>query len=435
MKRIDLTKKSLSKDRTSKKLNLHKSVSNEAFSSSVKSPSILKYLALSPDPNLIKQNISPTIGKFLRKNTSLMIFNKNNKNEEKILPPILKARLVNKAKEKLKQKRRSLFLEKLNQTLMNPLINISQVTIEKVIVEDEIKQNLSFEYRTQIGICQGKTKKVNQDSVFYKENFMQNNSHFFGVCDGHGINGFEVVNLIRSSLSANVEKSYTEQNCEDNQEVKFFNAFKTGYEMTEKLLHMSNIEVGLSGCTSVSIIISKNTIYCANLGDSRAIIGSYNGKNCIPIMLTKDHIPGNEIERSRILKSGGIIDNIRDEKGNAYGPLRLWVKKNEYPGLAMTRCFGDSVSKTIGVTSEPGNNYSELTKYEISHNDRFMIIATDGIWEYLSNRKVVRIIDKEWNEGTVRSACDKLMELAIQKWTKRGDYMDDISFFIIFFKE
>lgn len=439
MKRIDLAQKSLAKDTISKKLSLYKSVSTGAFPNPVKSPPLLKNLALSPNPNLIKKNLSPTLGNYLRKNTSLSISIKKNKTVEKTFLPILKVRLINKVKEKIKQKRRSLFLEKLNQTLMNPLMNISQASVEATISEDSSKQCLSFEYRTQIGMNQGKAKKENQDSVFYKENFIIN-SHFFGVCDGHGINGYEVVTLIRSTLSANVERSYLEQSYQENQEVRVFDAFKNGFEMTEKLLNMSNIEVGLSGCTSVSIVIANNTIYCANLGDSRAIIGSYNGKTCQPVMLTKDHIPGNEFERSRILKSGGIIDNLRgiqylDEKGNAYGPLRLWVKKNEYPGLAMTRCFGDSISKTIGVTSEPGNIYIELTKYEISPDDRFMVIATDGIWEYLSNRKVVRVVNKEWKEGSIRTACDKLMELAIQKWNNHGNYMDDISFFIVFFKD
>lgn len=311
MKRIDLAQKSLAKDTISKKLSLYKSVSTGAFPNPVKSPPLLKNLALSPNPNLIKKNLSPTLGNYLRKNTSLSISIKKNKTVEKTFLPILKARLINKVKEKTKQKRRSLFLEKLNQTLMNPLMNISQASVEATISEDSSKQCLSFEYRTQIGMNQGKAKKENQDSVFYKENFIQNNSHFFGVCDGHGINGYEVVTLVRSTLSANVERSYLEQSHQENQEVRVFDAFKTGFEMTEKLLNISNIEVGLSGCTSVSIVIANNTIYCANLGDSRAIIGSYNGKTCQPVMLTKDHIPGNEFERSRILKSGGIIDNLR----------------------------------------------------------------------------------------------------------------------------
>lgn len=101
----------------------------------------------------------------------------------------------------------------------------------------------------------------------------------------------------------------------------------------------------------------------------------------------------------------------------------------------MTRCFGDSVSKNIGVLSVPGNFYKELTKYEIKCADRFLVIASDGIWEYLSNRKVVKIVEKQWKFGTIKSACDKLMDAAMKKWAQHGAYMDDISFFIIFFKD
>ncbi|OMJ87806.1 hypothetical protein SteCoe_10367 [Stentor coeruleus] len=442
MKRINLTQKFLAKDKSSKKLIVCKSISTETFPKSVKSPSILRYPSLSPNPNLIKQSASPYLENSLRKNISLMVFNKKIKKEIRVLPSIPKPHPIKKVKKMQRNKHRnsSLFSEKLNQTLMNPILNISQASVELTAIKDSKKLSLSFDYRTQIGISQGKTKKENQDSVFYKENFMQDNSHFFGVCDGHGVNGYEVVTLVRSSLIANIEKTYLEQSQSESQETSIFTSFKTAFEMTEKLLFMSNIEVGFSGCTSVNTIIINNTIYCANLGDSRAIIGNYNGKKCVPVVLTKDHNPRNETESLRILQSGGIIDNIRgktyiDEEGNAYGPLRIWVKKNEYPGLAMTRCFGDSVSKIIGAISEPGSFYLEVTKYEMSINDRFMVIATDGIWEYLSNQKVVRVVNKEWEEGSVRTACNKLMELAIQKWKKQGEYMDDISFFVIFFKD
>ena len=39
------------------------------------------------------------------------------------------------------------------------------------------------------------------------------------------------------------------------------------------------------------------------------------------------------------------------------GPLRVWLKNEEIPGLAMTRSFGDSVAARVGVIAEPGKSY------------------------------------------------------------------------------
>ena len=51
--------------------------------------------------------------------------------------------------------------------------------------------------------------------------------------------------------------------------------------------------------------------------------------------------------------NGGRIFPYRDEDGEQMGPLRIWVKEQNIPGLAMTRSFGDYVASTVGVIDEP----------------------------------------------------------------------------------
>lgn len=46
----------------------------------------------------------------------------------------------------------------------------------------------------------------------------------------------------------------------------------------------------------------------------------------------------------------------------------------------MTRSLGDMYLKQSGVISTP-----EVLKHEITKDDQFMIIASDGIWEHISN--------------------------------------------------
>ena len=60
-------------------------------------------------------------------------------------------------------------------------------------------------------------------------------------------------------------------------------------------------------------------------------------------------------EADRVLKSGGRIDSFHDYFNNnePIGPLRVWLKNEEMPGLAMTRSFGDKVAHSVGVSADP----------------------------------------------------------------------------------
>jgi integrin-linked kinase-associated serine/threonine phosphatase 2C len=57
------------------------------------------------------------------------------------------------------------------------------------------------------------------------------------------------------------------------------------------------------------------------------------------------------------------------------------------PGLAMTRSIGDVAAKSVGVTYEP-----EIKAFPVSKEDKFLVIASDGLWDRISNDEVTRII-------------------------------------------
>jgi serine/threonine protein phosphatase PrpC len=80
------------------------------------------------------------------------------------------------------------------------------------------------------------------------------------------------------------------------------------------------------------------------VGDSRAIIarcGGLPGTEVTAEPLTNDHKPDDKNEAAVILANNGRIDSYRDGNGNPLGPLRVWLKSEDIPGLAMTRSFGD----------------------------------------------------------------------------------------------
>ena len=50
------------------------------------------------------------------------------------------------------------------------------------------------------------------------------------------------------------------------------------------------------------------------------------------------------------------------------------------PGLAMTRSLGDMAATSVGVTAKP-----ELTRVELTEKDKILAMASDGIWDRLTN--------------------------------------------------
>ena len=106
---------------------------------------------------------------------------------------------------------------------------------------------------------------------------------------------------------------------------------------------------------------------------------SYKGDQVISEALTRDHKPDDKLEAERILKNNGRIETYKDVYNNSLGPLRVWLKTEDIPGLAMTRSFGDQVAASVGVSCEP-----ELSFLELFPSDKVVILASDGIWEFMS---------------------------------------------------
>lgn len=99
--------------------------------------------------------------------------------------------------------------------------------------------------------------------------------------------------------------------------------------------------------------------------------------------MTRDHKPNEKDEAARIKKRGGRIQPFRDEDNEFIGPPRVWIKEEEIPGLAMSRSFGDRVAASVGVIAEP-----EIFEYKLQEDDKFMIIASDGVWEFIESPEV-----------------------------------------------
>ena len=97
-----------------------------------------------------------------------------------------------------------------------------------------------------------------------------------------------------------------------------------------------------------------------------------------------------ESEKARILENGGIVEAFEDYDGTFIGPLRVWAAKQDVPGLAMTRSMGDEIAHSVGCSPVP-----EIIEFQVTKKDKFAVIASDGVWEFLSNDDVAKIVAQE----------------------------------------
>ena len=166
-----------------------------------------------------------------------------------------------------------------------------------------------------------------------------------------------------------------------------------------------------------------NKLYISNVGDSRAlIIKEMKYKYWTCQQLSRDHKPIEKDESTRIYKCGGEIQKMEDDDGGWTGPLRVWVKNGDGPGLAMTRSFGDILGSSIGVICIP-----EINEYTIKKEDKAIIIASDGLWEYVSNKETTNIVKKVYNKKEPNIIVNQLYKEAYKKWKNKDKGIDDIT--------
>ncbi|GFP96808.1 probable protein phosphatase 2c 34 [Phtheirospermum japonicum] len=131
-------------------------------------------------------------------------------------------------------------------------------------------------------------------------------------------------------------------------------------------------------------------------------------------------------EHNWIAQSRGMIHSCPDEPG-VHGVWKPNGQRIKGPGLAVSKTFGDYFIKDFGLISEP-----ELTQRWISSKDQFVILATDGVWDFISNQEAVEIVDLTPKRA---KSAKRLVERAVCAWKHRGiaNVMDDISAIYLFF--
>lgn len=159
----------------------------------------------------------------------------------------------------------------------------------------------------------------------------------------------------------------------------------------------------------------------ANIGDSRVVLGRADGRGKLKAVgITDDHKPDREDEMKRIVSRGGRVFAVEYEDG-VDGPPRVWLGHMDIPGLAMSRSLGDTVAHTAGVISAP-----EMHVVELGPDDKCLIWASDGLWEFCKNEEVISMTQSAAGSSQdPRRAVDALVAEANARWMKEEQVIDD----------
>lgn len=306
--------------------------------------------------------------------------------------------------------------------------------------------------------CKQGKKGINQDAMLVWENFCSKEGTVFcGVFDGHGPYGHRVAKKVRDSFPLKLSAQWdlhrknkdgfndqngaaTSHNSEE--QIKLIDenvdheldgtdtilALRESYLKASKIMDKElklhrDIDCFCSGTTAVTLIKQGLDLVVGNIGDSRAVLGTRDHEDSlIAVQLTVDLKPNLPKEEERIRHRKGRVFSLKNEPDVA----RVWLPNSDFPGLAMARAFGDFCLKDVGLISVPDVSYHRLTE-----KDEFVVLATDGIWDVLSNEEVVDIV-----ASAPRSTAARLLvESAVLSWKTKFPFckIDDCAAVCLFF--
>ncbi|GLD91560.1 hypothetical protein PINS_up000093 [Pythium insidiosum] len=173
-------------------------------------------------------------------------------------------------------------------------------------------------------------------------------------------------------------------------------AFVDGFLRTDAQI-LQKTSVTRDGSTAVAVWIvgqkpSALTLYVTNLGDSRAVL-CRDGK---ALALTRDHKPSLPDERHRILKAGGFVAEFHGvARVFSAAGAGLSIDRQASTYLAVSRALGDRSLKspTPCVSAEP-----EIKRVPVLDDDLFIVLATDGVWDVMTNQEAVEIAMKSFGD-------------------------------------
>lgn len=219
------------------------------------------------------------------------------------------------------------------------------------------------------------------------------NTHLFGVFDGHA--GQNCSDFVAKHFAGALFRAWV--NADATPESALVHAFE---DVDEAFLKDAPAAEE-SGCTALTALVVDSTLFVANAGDCRCVLGRTDGSY---VDLSRDHVATDPFEKARIEARGGFVS----PQGRVQGRLMV------------SRAMGDRSVKRF-VSSTP-----EVLTSSISEKDDFIIMASDGLWDVISSHEAVSML-----RSTVRVPDMAAKRLALKAVELGSD--DNISVVVVFF--
>lgn len=254
----------------------------------------------------------------------------------------------------------------------------------------------------------------NQDNYFL---FHTGAIQVYGVADGHGPFGhlvsFRLVQTLPYFLMNN-------HHAGKDWETALKEAFLSAQSDLQKFAQENRVNIEASGAAGSVIVFDGPAVHVAHIGDAGAMVGSWNRRDSSLRHSTNDHKPQVPEERARLEAAGSDVREVDEDS------FRIYRKGTDFPGLTMSRAFGDTACN--GVLQEP-----EYHKLLMQPSDEYYaIIASDGIWEFLTYEKTLELSAKKLRLKGPAEVARFLIEASRKRWKiAAGDYCDDITIIVI----
>ncbi|KAI8025993.1 putative protein phosphatase 2C 64 [Camellia lanceoleosa] len=247
---------------------------------------------------------------------------------------------------------------------------------------------------------------------------------FVGVYDGHG--GPETSRFVNDHLFQHLKRFTSEQQSMSVEVIqKAFQATEEGFlSLVTKQWSMKPQIAAVGSCCLVGVICN-GTLYTANLGDSRAVLGRLvkaTGE-VLAVQLSAEHNAAIESVRQELHSLHPDDSQIVVLKHN------VWRVKGI---IQVSRSIGDVYLKKAEFNREPLyakfrlrepfrrpilSSDPSISAHQLQPHDQFIIFASDGLWEHLSNQEAVDIVQNHLRSGSAR----RLVKAALQEAAKKRE--------------
>ncbi|KAK7854993.1 probable protein phosphatase 2C 46 [Quercus suber] len=247
---------------------------------------------------------------------------------------------------------------------------------------------------------------------------------FIGIYDGHG--GPETSRYIYDHLFQHLKRLTSEQQSMSVDVIrKAYQATEEGFLSVVTKQWPMNPQIAAVGSCCLVGVICGGTLYIANLGDSRAVLGRLvrSTGEVLAIQLSAEHNVGIESVRQEMFSLHPDDSHVVVLKHN------VWRVKGL---IQISRSIGDVYLKKAEFNREPLytkfrlrgpfkmpilSSDPSISMHELQPHDQFLIFASDGLWEHLSNQEAVDIVQNHPRNGIAR----RLVKVALQEAAKKRE--------------